>query len=205
MSNAAKKFIPRAPRYVIRSDDDQLVRFTADLKNTERYSTTRFVNLSATGLAFVTQIDVAPRIGEFIKVEFPLPSGERMAWFAKVARIEVWRKSTSFLASSENYDDSNDILVGLEFQQFSPSHRERIQHAIEEKVIVIRQQKRQENFEKWKALLRHYGLGLTLFFLCSVATFVILYILSLPSETYDASRGSPWGERFKSMTLESEK
>ena len=92
MGQILRKFVSRAPRYVLRPTDNQIFRYALNDQRMRPHST-RFLNLSETGVAFLVDQGVVPRIGETIKVEFPLPGGDQVAWWARVVRIEVWRPS----------------------------------------------------------------------------------------------------------------
>src|SRR5690606_17849126 len=89
MSASLKKFVSRAPRYTLRPNDNHFMRF-AHKEDSGHVYTTRFVDISLTGLAFITDRENAPFIYDMIKIEIPLPGGQQVAWWAKVVRIEEY-------------------------------------------------------------------------------------------------------------------
>src|ERR1700733_8248261 len=87
----ARQFIPRAPRYVLKPQDRNILRYS--LQNTMGkggVETTLLVNLSETGAAFLVNRGAEPRLGERIKVEIPIPKGEQIAWWGHVVRTSLY-------------------------------------------------------------------------------------------------------------------
>ena len=79
MGSPLKKFVQRDPRYVLKPEDDHYLRFAYNKFSSVQYHTfrTRFVNLSISGLAFVTNHDSAPKVGHLPHSTSPREVGRR--------------------------------------------------------------------------------------------------------------------------------
>lgn len=81
------KYHGRAPRYVLNTEDNNLIRYSGS----ERWSweeKTEIRNVSLTGLSFVAPADLSPLLGEIIKIQFVIPGAKQMACYAIVIRID---------------------------------------------------------------------------------------------------------------------
>ena len=81
------KYHGRAPRYVLNTEDNNLIRYSGS----ERWpweEKTEVRNISLTGLSFIAPSDLSPMIGEIIKIQFVIPVGKQMACYAIVIRID---------------------------------------------------------------------------------------------------------------------
>lgn len=194
MAERLRKFIPRAPRYVLRPSDEKFLRY-AHHDERNRSFTTQIINLSETGIAFLVERESAPALGDVIKIEFPIPGGEQVAWFARVVRMEEFAPEEWGLNPRRLSGD--EVMVGIHFLDMPEGHRQSIRKGLEAKFLELLRAQRQESLRAfWRFFLSHYGKVLV-YLICAIATFSILYYLSLPSGNYDAKRGAPWGERFK--------
>jgi hypothetical protein len=78
----------RAPRYTLRADDDQLLRFSRN-GQMKKISKTQVLNISETGMAFQVDGRAVPHLGEIIKVELKLSGSETfMIRMGRVVRLE---------------------------------------------------------------------------------------------------------------------
>lgn len=87
MTTSLARYHARAPRYVLNTDDNSLVR----LSGAERLpweENTEIRDISLTGLSFIAPIDLSPQLGEIIKIQFSVPGAEQMACYAVVIRIQ---------------------------------------------------------------------------------------------------------------------
>jgi hypothetical protein len=178
MSEVAKKFIARAPRYVIQESDERFLRF-AHQQETERSYTTRLLNISTTGLAFIIDRDCAPSLGDIIKVEFPIGS-ERFAWWARVARIEeFYRSAWTNEVDPEMF--SEEVLIGIRFHNLPEGHTVQIQQEIERKFQeLLRREQREKLVMGFEFVLRHFW-SLIIYSLSIAATLTILAWLAQSS------------------------
>ena len=96
-----QKYNQRSPRYILLPQDDCFIR-VAGPKQVPWEEGTEIMNVSTSGLAFTAPDDLAPRVGEHIKLQFLVPGSGQMACFGQVTRIEPWSHGR--------------ILVGLKYQ-----------------------------------------------------------------------------------------
>jgi hypothetical protein len=194
MSASLKKFTSRAPRYTLRPNDNHYMRF-AHKEDAGKVQTTRFVDISLTGLAFITDRDNAPFIYEMIKVEIPLAGGEHVAWWAKVVRIEEYSPQKWYL-NKENFKHEHDVLVGVQFQNLPLTHLNKIKETIDRKFAEAETENRRERLKNLSAVWAHYSWQLLFYVACTIFVFWLLWHFAQPDPAYDPSRGTPWGERF---------
>ncbi|MBC7456708.1 MAG: PilZ domain-containing protein, partial [Bdellovibrionaceae bacterium] len=87
MTTSLARYHARAPRYVLDTIDNNLIR----LSGAERRSweeSTEIKDISLTGVSFTAPSDLSPQLGEMIKIQFSVPGSEQMACHAVVIRIE---------------------------------------------------------------------------------------------------------------------
>lgn len=108
MTQGLAKYHARAPRYILDTDDSYLIR-VAGPRQVPWEEGTEIKNISLTGLAFLAPEDLCPVLGEVIKIQFKVPSGQQMACFGIVTRID-------------NYDKAS-LLVGIHFYKLEMAHR----------------------------------------------------------------------------------
>lgn len=191
MGQALRKFVPRSPRYVLRPQDDQLLRFALKDDQSDPRGT-RFLNISLTGLGFAIDRKMAPPIGETLKIEFPIPGGQKIAWFGRVVRLEEPTSSTWW----DPEFDRDDVIVGIEFQDLPTAHRSQIQRALGKKFLELQRERRQRLLQSLLIFTSRNFWRIVGLILCAVGTAAILYFMSRPGPDYDAQRGAPWGRRY---------
>lgn len=109
MTQGLAKYHARAPRYILNTLDENLIR-VAGPSQVPWEEGTRIINVSLTGLAFTAPEDLCPLLGEVIKIQFQAPGGKQTACFAIVTRL------------SET-NSSNEMLVGVHFYKMEMAHR----------------------------------------------------------------------------------
>lgn len=196
MAQKLRRFFPRAPRYILRPNDQQLLRFASRKESNRSYST-QFVNMSETGLAFLIDRDCVPHLGDIIKVEFPVPGGSQIAWWARVVRIEEY-KGARWWSKDKNFTGYENVLVGIQFLELPEGHRQMIREGLEQKYAEIRMLRRKRHALALLEYTKDNYKSLLMFFVLALVTVGILYLLSRPTENYDERRGAPWGQRFNS-------
>jgi hypothetical protein len=194
MSASVRKFVSRAPRYTLRPTDNSFMRFAqkGEMGNSH---ITQFVDISMTGLAFITDRETAPFLFEMIKIEVPLANGDQIAWWAKVVRVEAHSEAKWYLRKNEVTDDSK-VLVAVQYHDLPLSHREKIKKTVDLKFVEVERQKVAERFKTLSAIWSNYAWQLILYSALIAMTFGILWWFAQPDANYDASRGAPWGQRY---------
>jgi PilZ domain len=97
MSQALAKYHARNPRYVLRPEDDTLLRLSGPSQASWEENTL-LENLSLTGLAFTAPSDLSPIPGEVIKIQFTVPETGPMACHALVVRVDKKSSSQNLIA-----------------------------------------------------------------------------------------------------------
>ncbi len=92
----------RSPRYILQPQDNTLIR-VAGPAQTPWEEGTEIKNISLSGLAFTAPVELCPIVGEFIKIQFHIPSAVEMACFGLVTRLEPL--------------NSSEMLVGIQFHK----------------------------------------------------------------------------------------
>lgn len=85
--SAARQYHTRTPRYVLKAEDESLMRF-AGMETKGIAYRARVRDLSATGFAFVVGGAEPPEEGEVLKIEFTVPGRGQIACFATVIRVD---------------------------------------------------------------------------------------------------------------------
>lgn len=157
MTASLARYHARAPRYILNTENNSLVR----LSGAEQFpweERTELRDVSLTGLSFLAQQDLSPQIGEVIKIQFSVPGAQQMACYAVVIRIE---KINQF----EN-------LIGVHFYKLDRAQRLNLVHGLAEKVIArtpsVKQQRNHPaefsaESSKSKRKLAHIGTAIGVF------------------------------------------
>ncbi len=199
MGERLRKFMPRAPRYVLRPQDRSAMRFSLEHTGHKgEIQKTLLVNLSETGVAFLIERGQEPHLGERIKVEIPIPGEDQIAWWGRVARIQEHEAGSRWMFSTSHNEIEEDmVLVGVRFEALPTPHSRAIRRGIEKSFM---QAMRDQHYRTWlyyRALFMQNVFKATALVLFAIAAFAFMYWISLPGENYDSKRGAPWGERFK--------
>lgn len=119
MTTSLARYHARAPRYILNTEDDSLIR----LSGAEQLSweeKTELRDISLTGLSFLAPQDLSPQIGEVIKIQFTVPGSNQMACYAVVIRIEKINQV--------------DNLVGVHFYKLDRTQRLNLVQGLSHKV-----------------------------------------------------------------------
>lgn len=189
--------MPRAPRYVLRPQDKNVMRFSLETTHGNAHAEqTILLNLSETGLAFVTDSRKKFDLGDLIKVEIPIPSGEQLAWWAKVVRVQEYEPRSWFARRDSSYDGSR-TLVGLRFEQLPEGHSRAIRKGIEKSFLQAVRDQRHRTWMYYRVMFSQYFLQFFIYAFLTAVALGLIYLWSKPDANYDPKRGSPWGQRFK--------
>lgn len=196
MAERAKKFVERAPRYVLRPQDRSDMRFSLEHSHgAGGIERTLMINLSETGAAFVVEHSNAPKIGDRIKVEVPIPQGDRVAWFGKVVRTSVFQPRGWFTRGGFEAEDR--VLVALTFEEMPEQHTRAIRRGLNKSFLRAVRDQEYRTWNYYRAAIVENIWTVLLYAAVATAAFGMLYYLTRPSANYDEKRGAPWGERFK--------
>jgi hypothetical protein len=86
MSGSLARYHARSPRYILDTQDNNLIRFSG-AERLPWEEKTELRNVSLTGLSFICANDLSPQLGEIIKIQFSVPGSDTMACYAIVIRI----------------------------------------------------------------------------------------------------------------------
>lgn len=121
MGSAPKyKTLQRAPRYVLRPGDSEVVRFMVKGRGSEQSFKTAMSDISSSGMAFTIASFKAPRIGDSVALEFKVPNARQIACYGKVVRIEEVKSTSSM----------HMVKVGIAFEQMLPSYRKLLEEQL---------------------------------------------------------------------------
>lgn len=197
-----RRFVPRATRYFLRPDDNKFMKFAherPDTNETQGLHDTIMVNLSRTGLGFLVDRDMAPNIGDLVKVEFPVPGrkdgSNTLACWARVARVQEYTQNIWWLKDDPKFHDL--VFVGVQFQDMTAIGEVAIQTGIDRRMTALIQQHRRERWNRLWLWFQFKGWKFFAILVTAFAVFFSLYYLTLPDDKYDSKRGAPWGERYK--------
>jgi hypothetical protein len=157
---------------------------------------TLLLNLSESGVAFLLSPDVEVHFGERMKVEIPVPSGERIAWWGRVVRVQEYEGRT-WLFGKDPFRDDPKIMVAVRFDELPEGHSRAIRKGIEKSFMRAMREQHYRNWLYYRSLALH-NIGKVILYACLIAfTVAFLWYFTRPSANYDAKRGAPWGDRYK--------
>lgn len=199
MSSRAVKFIPRATRYTLTPNDNRYLRYahSTDVGHT---FTTRFVDISQTGLAFVTDRESAPRLSDLIKIEIPLEENQTIAWWARVVRVEEYAPHKWYLKAND-FQSENQVLVAIVFHELPPAHSRQIRETLDKKLDELHLLARRERMKYMAQFIAEQTWLFVFYVSLILATIWLLYFLSRPGPNYDAEKGAPWGQRYPWLNI----
>ena len=119
MAQGLARYHGRAPRYILNTLDDSLIR-VAGPRQLPWEEGTEIKNISLTGLAFTAPSDLCPLLGEVIKIQFDVPGSQPMACYAVVTRIDPMK--------------SQKMLVGVHFYKLEMAQRVALAQGLSEKL-----------------------------------------------------------------------
>ncbi len=157
---------------------------------------TLLINLSETGAAFIASSASRIEVGERIKVEIPIPSGEQIAWWARVVRVQEY-EPRGWFSKRDAFADSGRVVVALRFEQLPQGHSKTLRKGIEQSFLKAARDQRHRTYMYYQVMILQHLPKIMLVIFTTIVAFAILYWLQLPDENYDPKRGAPWGERFK--------
>lgn len=129
MSSLAR-YHGRAPRYILNTEDDSLIR-VAGPKQTPWEEGTEIKNVSLTGLAFLAASDLCPILGEVVKIQFTPPGAMQVACYGIVIRLED--------------AGDNSRIVAVHFYKMEMSHRIALAQGLARKLKDFRDRKKLES------------------------------------------------------------
>lgn len=189
MAQRLRRFNRRSPRYSVGSQDIRHLRLARKTFGHKRLSEAEIINVSESGLAFRIPMSVAPRVGEYIMLEFTAPGANKMAWYARVVRVELPS------ANAQWKTFSNAVLVGLEFHKLPTGFQRELRKGLQIRWKQLEQQTLEERLKflgqylvlHWKTVLWSV--------LAFIATVVLMWVITRPTPNYDPAHPSAWGER----------
>jgi hypothetical protein len=119
MTTSLARYHARAPRYILDTEDNSLIRLSG-AEQLAWEENTELRDVSLTGLSFTAPQDLSPQIGEVIKIQFSVPGSQQMACFAVVIRIEKL--------------DSFENQIGVHFYKLDRTQRLNIVQGLAQKV-----------------------------------------------------------------------
>lgn len=111
MNPTLSRYYQRAPRFILLPQDNYFIR-VAGPKQVPWEEGTEIKNMSSTGLAFTAPRDLSPDIGEHIRIQFTVPSGQQIATYAQVTRLEdVGNRSALVAVKYENLELAQRLTI----------------------------------------------------------------------------------------------
>lgn len=205
MAEGIRKFIPRAPRYVLRPNDRHIVRYSTEGdRSMISVNRTTLLNISETGAAIEMDLHSCPHLGERLAVELPVPGGEQIAWFARVVRTQI-KKQNWWARAPKGGHEIEKVIVALQFESLPAGHRKAIRKGLDEKFLEELRERRARQWlylktiwieNTWKILGYAFGIAVVA---------AVIYFLARPTPNYDPKYGTPWGQRFQFFDFEKQK
>lgn len=195
MAERIRKFVPRAFRYVLRPQDRNVMRFSLEhTTGSAHIEQTFLINLSESGVAFLVDPGNGLHLNERIKVEIPVPSGEKIAWWGRVVRLQEYEPRAWFFGR-DRFREEKKILVGVTFDDLPDGHTRAIRKGIEQSFMQAMREQQYRNWLYYRTYMFQNIWKALLFLGLSAALVAFIWYFTRPSENYDPKRGAPWGDR----------
>jgi hypothetical protein len=196
MAEKIRRFLPRAPRYILRPEDRNVMRFGLQDGNLSTVQQTLLLNLSESGVAFATTSSQRFEIDDLIMVEIPIPNGEQIAWWARVVRIQTYEPNRWWSKRDAFFDESR-VLVAATFERLPEGHSRALRKGIDQSFLRAARDQRYRTWNYYRVLFLEHFVQFLAYLALTVLAFGLLYWWTRPDANYDKDRGAPWGERFK--------
>ncbi|NQZ01382.1 MAG: PilZ domain-containing protein [Bdellovibrionales bacterium] len=167
----------RAPRLELGHLDNKEMYFALDSERGKKHST-QVANISETGLAFVAKDYEAPSVGEMIKVEFTVPGEGKMAWFARVVRVEEYYDAR-WWDPQDDFEAPSEVMVAVTYVDMPVEHKTVINRGLETRFEQIRKARFQQSLRGLTVFLLKNFWNFALFLLCVITTFAVLHLYSM--------------------------
>ncbi len=125
MGANAGKFYPRAPRYLLRPLDKNILRYKTSGARGDALAAT-VTDLSESGLSFDLTGEDPPREREILKVEFTVPGRRQIACFATVTRVEAHVETDGSTGKS--------VRVAIRFHDLPRAHRHSLRDGLADRI-----------------------------------------------------------------------
>lgn len=130
MTALLAQYQKRAPRYILNTLDNSLIRLSAE-HHAPWEESTLIRNVSLTGLAFTCPRDIQPLLGELIKIQFEVPGAQQMSCFGLVTRIEKL--------------DQVQALIAVQFHKLELAHRINLAQGLALRELDLIKEEKQKN------------------------------------------------------------
>ncbi|OQW49319.1 MAG: hypothetical protein A4S09_12450 [Proteobacteria bacterium SG_bin7] len=186
MNNPVRKWFGRAPRYVLRPEDNQFVRFANEIR--QKSTGIEILDISKTGMAFTVRRENAPRLSENIIIEFEAPGTGQIACYARVVRLEEQSERASWGTPKKA------VIVAVQFL-LKKGQIKHLGRGLEEKFEQLKAQKNREVFRRRIETIKE-NTKLTILYLAVIFALVfVFYFLTQPRKNYNKNQTIPWGTR----------
>src|SRR5262249_35593347 len=154
------------------------------------------LNMSETGIAFLVEPDSRIRVGEKIKVEIPIPSGDQIAWWGRIVRTQEY-EPRDWIFGSDPFKGQKKIMVAVTYDELPDCHTRTIRKGIQDTFMKAMREQQCRNWLYYRTVALQRLWQVLLFTVLIGGVVAFFWYFSRPSENYDPNRGAPWGERFK--------
>ena len=190
-----------APRYRFSDKDKETIRFIDSRQS--RILSTVIIDISETGVGFLTSVRSAPRIGEIIKMDFAPLRSMRMACLGRVVHMVAPPQNTGW----KRFPDS--VKVGVEFFNLPKEYRRVLHEVLTEAFAESGRSTRENHKAKVKnksepTWFRENIGSIIITFLILVGTGYGIYLFSTmdPEERALAPQQSNWASQFFERTIQ---
>ena len=190
MAQKLSRFSRRAPRYSVGQQDIRHLRLARSNGVTaRRLAEAEIVNVSESGLAMRIPLLDAPRIGEYLMLAFTAPGAKRIAWYARVVRMEM----PTDRAQWKTY--SRTVVMGLEFHRLPSQFRHELRSGLQVRWEQLNWQSFEERVATFFAAVAANWQKVAIYMVMVTAAVLLLYAITRPSVNYDEKHPTPWGQR----------
>jgi hypothetical protein len=178
---SSRRYIPRAPRYVLSANDSQVLRF-APMNTRGQAQVTSLRNLSTSGLAFTLPYNelastiesvTTPSEGDVIKIEFSVPGRKQIACFATIVRVDElveWDSETG----NRHY-----LLIAVQYRNLPSAFIRSLEISLKNRNTAATEEDAVIDLSKYRHLSQ-----LTVFTAATLAMLLSLWYMTLPPSVW---------------------
>ncbi len=163
MTEPLQRYYQRAPRFILRPQENSFIRFAGPRRDPWEEDT-QIKNISMSGLIFSAPVDIAPEIGEMIKVQFEVPGASQMACWARVQRI--------------NAVSNEKVMIAIQFEKLELAHKLLLKYGLNQKKKNDEKLNRREKLMSLPLWIAHNSSSVFKLLFISSALAVLWYFMN---------------------------
>ncbi len=138
-----RKFEGRSERYNLKAFHNKIIKYKSD--RIGRHQSTDFLDISATGLSFVSSPEGVPDVGSIIRITFSIPESKPITIKAQVMRTKKYNRPEWY----KRYYDEDDkqieeYFVAVHFINIKKINQEELEAHLDQLIKYEKQERKEQ-------------------------------------------------------------